>query len=315
MILVTGCAGFIGSHLVERLLIRGYNVIGIDNFDSYYPVSIKKMNVKQLRGNKNFEFLKADIGNPSIRKQLKDIETIYHLAARGGVRKSLKDPIVYHKINVDATLNLLNVCSDVENFVFASSSSVYGDLPPDKLPVKEIETPQPVSPYAATKLAAEAYCLTFGRSYGFPVAILRYFTVYGPRQRPDEVVYKFVRSLFEGVEPEIYGDGEQTRDFVFVTDVVNGTILAGEKRVKGIYNIGSGRRRSINELIRLLLKFCKVNIKPKYVEKKPGDVRHTWANINKAKKDFGYKPSIGLEEGVKKFVEWFKRSYQCGFCC
>jgi nucleoside-diphosphate-sugar epimerase len=308
MLLVTGCAGFIGSHLSEELTAKGYEVLGIDNFDPYYSASIKKKNLTFLRKNKKFKFLKIDIGNSRIKKYLKDIDTVYHLAARPGVRPSLKNPFTYHRINTSATLNLLSACSNIENFVFASSSSVYGDVSLDKLPVRETNVPQPISPYAASKLAAEAHCSAFGGIHGIPVAILRYFTVYGPRQRPDEAVCKFTSLLLQGKRPKIYGDGKQTRDFTFVTDIVNGTILAGEKKVDGIYNLGSGRRISINKLVELLIKYCEVEKEPEYVNKKPGDVKHTWADISKAKRDFGYRPKFSIEEGIKIFVDWFKEN-------
>lgn len=306
MKLVTGCAGFIGSHLTEKLLNRGLKVIGIDNFDDYYSPEIKRRNIKNFSENKNFRFIEADIRK--VKSIPENVDTVFHLAAICGVRNSIKNPTKYVKVNIGGTANLLELSlNKVSQFIFASSSSVYGDKPLDKLPAKETDALNPISPYALSKLQAEELCKLFSKIYGLPVTILRYFTVYGPRQRPDEAICKFTKLLLNGKRPCIYGNGEQTRDFTHVNDIVQGTLMTDDSKSIGIFNLGSSDRISVNELVKLLKDEIETNIEPEYVDKKMGDVRHTWADISKAREAFGYKPGVEIKEGIQNFVRWFKR--------
>lgn len=307
MKLVTGCAGFIGSHLTESLLERGYEVVGIDNFDPYYSPEVKRKRIKKIGENDNFQFYEGDIRNDLSDIFSKDIDTVYHLAAVAGVRSSIKNPTRYIDINVKGTANLLEESKDnVEHFVFASSSSVYGDRSLDELPAKEDMETRPIASYPLSKVFGENLCKHFGEIYGLSSVILRYFTVYGPRQRPDEAICKFTKLLLNGKRPPIYGDGEQTRDFTYVGDIVRGTIDTDERRIEGTYNLGSGNRISVNELVSLLKNELGVGIEPKHVDEKAGDVRHTWADISKARDEFGYEPRVDIEEGISRFVDWFK---------
>jgi len=216
-ILVTGGAGFIGSNLVDRLISMGENVTIIDNFDNYYSSKIKRENVQHNVKKKNFELIKDDIRNSKVLTDaLKDVEIVFHLAARPGVRPSIKNPKLYHEVNVSGTLNFLNAClnSSVKKIIYSSSSSVYGE--PEYLPIDENHPTQPISPYGMTKLAGEEYCRAFSKIYGLNIISLRYFTVFGPRQRPDMAIAKFTKLLLKGKPPEVYGDGEQTRDLLIL---------------------------------------------------------------------------------------------------
>jgi UDP-glucose 4-epimerase len=307
-ILVTGCAGFIGSHTVDRLLSEGYEVIGIDNFDGYYSPKIKWKNIENAIKNEKFRLVKEDVRDKkTLKRVLKDVDVVFHLAARPGVRASFKDPELYVDVNVRGTLNLLQACldSDVKKLIYSSSSSVYGE--PEYLPIDEKHSTNPISIYGATKLAAEKLCYVFHKTYGLKVIILRYFTVFGPRQRPDEAICKFTRLLLQNKKPEIYGDGNQSRDFTYIDNVIDANILAMRSKVKfDVFNIGSGTRTTVNQLVDLLNKACKTRIKPRHVKRAIGDVTHTQANIGKAKEILGYKPKIDVASGIKKYIEWFK---------
>ncbi len=308
MILITGVAGFIGSNLAEFLLKRGEEVLGIDIFDDYYDPRIKLQNLKELEKYSNFTFFKMDAGEIP-QKILKDINVVYHEAGIGGVRYSIKNPEKYFRVNVEATFKLLVKClnSDIEKFVFASSSSVYGNYPEEKLPLKETYECKPISPYGCSKLVTEQYCMNFFRVYGLPTICLRYFTVYGPKQRPDEAIYKFVTKILRGKKIEIYGDGKQTRDFTYVKDVVKGTVLAGESKVRGgIFNIGTGKRISLLELVEVIEKNTGTKAKLKFIEKQKGDVTHTQADISKARKILRYRPKYNIERGIRDYIEWMK---------
>ena len=231
------------------------------------------------------------------------------MAARAGVRASIRHPKLYNDININGTLNLLNLTlkHEVEKFIFASSSSVYGCY--KYLPINEDHPTQPISPYGISKLAAEKYCLFFDKAYGLKTICIRIFTAYGPRQRPDEAICKFTKLIFSDKPVTIYGDGEQVRDFTYIDDIVNGFILAMKKNVHGIaLNIGSGRKVSVNELVDLLEKYSKRKVKRVYVEKHVGDVPATHADISKARQLLGYKPKVDIEEGIKRFIEWFEKS-------
>jgi UDP-glucose 4-epimerase len=247
--LVTGVAGFIGSHLAEELLHRGYSVVGIDCFTDYYPREIKETNLANLMVNENFKFIKADLLDVNFKDL--NVDYIFHMAAQPGVRASWgKSFQVYVKDNILVTQKLLEdfLDSEIKKFVFASSSSVYGDVA--ELPIREDALPKPISPYGVTKLAAENLCHLYWKNYGIPIVSLRYFTVYGPRQRPDMAIHKFVKAMLEDKEIVIYGDGNQTRDFTYISDAVEGTILAAKSNLEGeVFNIGGGSRTSVNQII------------------------------------------------------------------
>lgn len=309
-VLVTGCAGFIGSHLCERLLEQDINVIGIDNIDSYYSMDWKKNNLEILKSNPNFEFIKGSIlDSELISDVVKKVEIVYHLAALPGVRNSIINPLKYFETDVMGTIKLLDASmkSDIEKFVFASSSSIYGEVSESELPVKEDRKPNPISPYALAKAQGEKWCDMFEYLYGLKNVSLRYFTVFGPRQRPDEAFSKFIGKIIKDEEIEIYGDGNQTRDFTFVSDVVNGTILACN-RGRGVYNIGSGNSISVNKMISLIENIMNKKIRTKHIERQQGDVTHTWSSIEKAKKEIGYEPKVSVEEGIKRHVDWFREN-------
>ena len=306
-ILVTGCAGFIGSNISEALLKEGHNVIGIDNLDPYYSVEIKKANLEILKKFSSFEFMFGSILDDSALQKIKakGVEIVNHQAAMAGVRASMKNPQKYCNVNVLGTVRLLDVFRDVEKFVCASSSSVYGEVKEEDLPVSETRSPSPISPYALSKLQGEQWCGMFSESYGMKTVMLRYFTVYGPRQRPDEAIQKFINKIFKGETIEIYGDGNQTRDFTCVLDVVKANMLAMRKG-KGVFNIASGNRISVNDLVEVIGKAKGTEPKVNHVGIQQGDVSHTSADITKAKNELGFTPKLSIDEGVKKHVEWFR---------
>ncbi|MBU0898686.1 MAG: GDP-mannose 4,6-dehydratase [Nanoarchaeota archaeon] len=304
-VLVTGCAGFIASHIAEQLLAEGHDVIGIDNFDPYYSEELKKQNLKELEKHKSFRFLNGSILDKELLKTVKDIEIVNHQAAIAGVRNSIENPTKYCEINVLGTVNLLEQFRDAEKFIFASSSSVYGEVNEIDLPCKESSQPKPIAPYGLSKLHAEQFCEMFTKVYGLKTATLRYFTVYGPRQRPDEAMCRFITSIFKGEPIQVYADGEQTRDFSFVKDVVQANMLA-INRGQGIFNIGSGNRISVNNLVNLISSLMDKKVKIKYPGKQEGDVSHTLADITKAKKILGYEPKYSIEQGLKNHIEWIR---------
>ena len=304
-VLVTGGAGFIGSHLIDGLLELGYEVRGIDCFTDYYPKGIKEANISNALNHKNFEFIEEDILEMD---KYPDVDYIFHLAAQAGVRASWgKSFEIYTRNNIEATQRLLEFYKDkkIKKFVYASSSSVYGDA---ELPMNEDNLLKPVSPYGVTKLAGENLCYLYWKNYGVPTISLRYFTVYGPRQRPDMAIHKFVRTILNlnNEEITVYGDGTQTRDFTYIDDVVEATIIAAKSDSDGeAFNVGGGTRISVNELIKKIEDIIGKKANMKYIEKQKGDVRDTLADTNKIKK-FGWKPKVEIKEGLKKFVEWWK---------
>jgi UDP-glucose 4-epimerase len=307
-VVVTGCAGFIGSNLTEELLRRNYKVIGIDCFTNYYSIKLKRRNLQNLLKSKNFKFLRLDLVNTNLKKFLKHVDYVFHLAAQPGVRASWgKNFEIYVKNNIIATQRLLEQCVDLnlKKIVFASSSSVYGDVP---IPMKENSVLKPISPYGVTKLAAENLCYLHWKNYRLPIVCLRYFTVYGKNQRPDMAIAKFTSRILNGERIQVFGNGEQTRDFTFISDAVEATILSAEKNVKGeIINIGSGKRISVNRIIKLLEKEIGKKASAEYIEMQKGDMKHTLADISKAKKLLGWKPKINIEDGIKMYVEWYKK--------
>jgi len=306
--LVTGCAGFIGSHLTERLLREGYEVIGIDCFTDYYPREIKEANLSNVLKSKKFKLIEEDILEMD---KFPEVDYVFHEAAQAGVRASWgKSFETYMRNNVQATQKLLEFYKDldIKKFVYASSSSVYGDA---ELPMREDSLLKPVSPYGVTKLAGENLCYLYWKNYNVPTVSLRYFTVYGPRQRPDMAIHKFVKAIFNGDEITVFGDGTQTRDFTFVDDVVEATILAAESNSVGeVFNIGGGSRVSVNDLIEMMEDIIGKKAKVKYIEKQKGDVRDTLADVSKARKKMNWKPKIDIHHGIREYIRWYTNEYE-----
>jgi len=314
MYMVTGCAGFIGSSLAERLLYDGHSVIGVDNFDPYYPISLKKENIKRLDGNRNFTFVNASIlDKSSISRYIKDVKIVFHQAAMAGVRNSIRFPSKYFSVNVQGTANILELAmKNVDKVIAASSSSIYGEVKKEELPVSEDREPNPKSPYALSKMHAEKICGVFTRLYGLKTVCLRYFTVYGPRQRPDEAFTKFLIKSIKNEEIQIYGDGKQTRDFTFVADVVNANVLA-IKKGQGIYNIGSDRSIELNEALDIMEDVLGKKIRRVNVERNKADISYTWADITKAKKELRYSPKTDIRDGIREHFEWCKKHQKMDF--
>jgi UDP-glucose 4-epimerase len=310
--LVTGVAGFIGSTLAETLLADGADVVGIDCFTDYYPRPAKERNLAALMERPRFRFVEAALAAVDLPALLGDRTHVFHLAAQAGVRKSWgRDFTVYTVNNIEATQALLEaVCASapaLQRFVYASSSSVYGDRV--AIPMREDALPQPVSPYGVSKLAAEQLCYLYFVNYNVPAVSLRYFTVYGPRQRPDMGFHRFLRAAIEGRPIAIYGDGEQTRDFTYVADAVAATIAAGLRGVPGrVYNIGGGSRVSVNGVIDMIGRVS--GSRPLIVSEpeQKGDMRHTFADTGLARADFGFQPKVGLEEGLAAEYRWLKEN-------
>ena len=310
-ILVTGAAGFIGSHLCERLIQQGHHVVGLDNFDPFYPRSAKEANLEALGAVDNFQLIEGDIRNDEQVNAVvapRDIEIIIHLAAKAGVRPSIQDPKTYQDVNCNGTMVMLETAKkyNVPKFIFASSSSVYGNN--EKVPFRETDNVDyPISPYAATKKAGELLCHTYHHLYGMQMNCLRFFTVYGPRQRPDLAIHKFAR-LIEGGNPiPVFGDGSMARDFTYIDDILQG-VLAALNHWTGyrIYNLGESRPyrldRLIQELETALGKTAVIDRRPV----PPGDVRQTFADITRAKTELGYNPQTDLPQGLKTFVNWLR---------
>lgn len=304
--LVTGAAGFIGSHLSAALLDRGATVVGLDCFTDYYPRPIKEANLDVNRGRDGFSFVEARIQDADLEQLLDGVTHVFHLAAQAGVRKSWgTDFRIYTDNNVDASQRLLEACvgRPLHRFVYASSSSLYGDHV--EIPMRETALPQPVSPYGVTKLAAEQLCNLYYVNHGVQTASLRYFTVYGPRQRPDMAFHRFIRASLDGRPVTLYGDGEQTRDFTYVADAVAATIAAGDRGVPGrAYNVGGGSRVSMNRVIEII---GQVAGRPLQVDRGPaqkGDMRDTYADTTLARQDLGFAPSVTLEQGIEAEYRW-----------
>ncbi len=305
--LVTGVAGFIGSTLAEKLMADGADVVGIDCFTDYYPRPVKERNLSGLVAQPRFRFVEATIQHADLPVLLKDRTHVFHLAAQAGVRKSWgRDFAVYTINNIEATQVLLEAaCAapTLERIVYASSSSVYGDGV--AMPMREDALPQPVSPYGVTKLAAEQLCYLYHVNYGAPTVALRYFTVYGPRQRPDMGFHKFLSAAIRNEPITVYGDGEQTRDFTFVHDAVAATAAAAVRGIPGrVYNIGGGSRVSINQVFEMI---GRVSGRQPRIEVDPaqkGDMRHTYADTSLAQADLGFRPTVGLEEGIAAEYRW-----------
>lgn len=308
-VMITGGAGFIGSHLADALLEMGNTVICYDDFNSYYTG--KERNVQHNLNNPNYHLIKADVLDfDNLFHAIHGVDVIFHLAAQAGIRYSVEHPQEVAKINIMGTLILLNAARQqkVKKIIFASSSSVYGN--PQYMPTDENHPTNPISPYGASKLSAEKYCLIYHKLYNMNIVILRYFTVYGPRQRPDMAIRKFIRLVFNNKPPVIYGDGTQTRDFTYVDDIIQGTVSVAEMEdVDGeIFNLGGGHSVSVRHLVQLLIELAgkEGKIQPEYVPAKLGDVKDTHADITKARNFLRYEPQSYLENGLRNFLEWYK---------
>ena len=308
--LITGVAGFIGSTLADRLIRDGADVVGIDCFTDYYPRVAKERNLSTARRAANFRFVEARLQDADLPSLLADRTHVFHLAAQAGVRKSWgRDFDVYTSNNISASQMLLEACvgTAVERVVYASSSSVYGDLV--EMPMREDALPQPVSPYGVSKLAAEQLCYLYQANFGVPTVALRYFTVYGPRQRPDMGFHKFLRATLEGRPITVFGDGEQTRDFTFVDDIVSATAAAAIRGVPGrVYNVGGGSRVSLNAVLAIIGQVVgKEPILAREADQK-GDMRHTYADTTRARTDLGFVPAVDLPRGLAAEYEWLRQS-------
>jgi UDP-glucose 4-epimerase len=304
--LVTGAAGFIGSHLVQKLLTGGREVVGVDNFLDNYPRPFKDGNLALFAGEKNFTFIAGDLLNLDLKSLLRDVEVVFHLAGQPGVRSSWgKEFNRYTENNIMATQLLLEAAKEVKpaKFVYASTSSVYGDT--DDLPMREEGGTRPLSPYGATKLAAEHLCHLYCKAFGVPTVALRFFTVYGPRQRPDMFFHIFMRALLRGDEVPLYDDGEQTRDFTYCGDIVDGLLGAAAYPGQGeVFNLGGGSQVSLLHAIALAEKVSGRTAKLKRFDRQKGDVRHTSARLDLARGKLGYAPKVGLEEGLAAEWQW-----------
>ncbi len=314
-ILVTGGAGFIGSHLIDRLLLIGYRVINVDNFNDYYDPKLKENNIKNhFKFPNQYRLIREDITKKSFLEYFlneEKINAIVHLAARAGVRPSIENPYQYQLDNVIGTQNILDLAKEknISNLVLASSSSVYGNN--KKIPFSETDNVDyPISPYAATKKANELQAFTYQHLYNLNVIMLRFFTVYGPRQRPDLAIHKFTKLIHENKPLPFYGDGSTARDYTYIDDIIDGILKALEynfnhKNVYEIINLGNNHPISLSELIKTLENTFNLKVELKYEMKQPGDVDITYADVSKAKALLDFQPKIQFKEGIKKFASWF----------
>ena len=312
-ILLTGAAGFIASHLSERLLSQGHEVVGLDSFDDFYDPRIKEGNLEEARAHRGFHLVRGDIRDPEVLANLpQGIEAIIHIAARAGVRPSIAEPVLYYDVNVNGTLQLLELARErgIRRFIFASSSSVYGNN--RKVPFSEGDrVDHPISPYAATKKAGELLCHTYHHLYGISVLCLRFFTVYGPRQRPDLAIRKFARLLSRGEEIPMFGDGSTQRDYTYIQDILGGVLggLAWTMENQDAYeivNLGESRTVSLEEMIRVVGEEMGIQPRVKRLPMQPGDVVRTFADISRARELLGYDPHWEFRDGIREFVRWFR---------
>jgi len=313
-VIVTGVAGFIGSTLAETLLNQGQEVIGIDQFNDYYDPTLKRRNVSSFENHPQFTLVEGDIQGLDWNSLLTDVEVVYHQAAQAGVRASWGEGFrSYTERNINATQIMLEAAKQfttLKRFVYASTSSVYGNA--ETFPTSEMIPPQPVSPYGITKLAAERLCVLYHQNFQVPFTALRYFTVYGPRQRPDMAFHKFYKAVLEDRAIDIYGDGQQTRDFTFIQDAVAANIAAATApdAVGEIFNIGGGSRVVLTDVLDTMEKIVGQPIRRNHIDRAMGDARHTSADVSKAKKLIGYQPQVSLEEGLTKEWEWVQELYR-----
>jgi len=311
--LITGVAGFIGSNLAEELLIRGEKVIGIDCFTGYYSRKLKEKNLETIIKEKNFNFIEANLLEMDLVDLLTGVDYIYHQAAQAGVSSSWGSNFdIYTDNNIRLTQQLLEAAreSKIKKFIYASSSSVYGDS--DQLPMRESNYLQPVSPYGVTKLSAENLCYLYWKNFSVPTISLRYFTVFGERQRPDMAFHIFIKAILQGEKLMIFGDGEQSRNFTYVSDIVEANILAALSDIEGeIFNVGgAGERVTLNQTIDIMEEIIGKNARREYKEVAKGDVRHTEADESKIRKRLDYQPKIGLREGLEREIQWLKEVYE-----
>lgn len=306
--LITGVAGFIGSHLAEKLLAEGCEIVGIDNFLDNYPRSLKERNLAAFAHHANFRFVDGDLLRIPLKDLLNGVSQVFHLAAQPGVRSSWGTEFRrYTDNNIMATQLLLESAKEqrLEKFVYASTSSVYGDT--DDLPMREEGGTRPVSPYGASKLAAEHLCHLYWRAFAIPTVALRFFTVYGPRQRPDMFFHIFLRALSRGEEVPLYDDGEQTRDFTFCSDVVDGVIAAARYSGQGeVFNLGGGSEVSLLDAIAVAERVAGRKGRLRRCDRQKGDVRHTRARLDRARQKLGYTPKVGLEQGLAEEWMWLR---------
>ncbi len=313
--LVTGGAGFIGSHVVEALLARGDRVLCVDNFDTFYDPAVKRANLRNASTHPRFSLVEADIRDRGAMQTLcaeNGVDRIFHAAARAGVRPSVAEPLLYEDVNVRGTMILLEVARhlSLKTFVFASSSSVYGGV--TTVPFSETAPlSRPISPYAATKLSGELICYTYHHLYGIPITCLRFFTVYGPRQRPEMAIHRFVRLLEEGRPVPVFGDGSAKRDFTYIDDILQGVLAALDHPFPfEIFNLGESETIQLSEVIRLMESSLDKKAHIQHLPAEPGDMPITYADISKARRLLGYRPETPVKEGLQKFVQWFRAQRQ-----
>jgi UDP-glucuronate 4-epimerase len=314
-VLVTGAAGFIGSHLSEKLVHLDYEVIGLDNFDEFYSPDIKRQNISCLAKARNFQLVTGDIRDANLLREVfqkGDINVVVHLAARAGVRPSIDKPLEYIDVNINGTVCLLEASRKygVKQFIFASSSSVYGI--DSEMPFREDSIIRsPASPYATSKAAAELYCQTYSYLYKIPIKVLRFFTVYGPRQRPEMAIHQFVRKIDSGEEITIFGDGTSKRDYTYISDIINGiidTMKYTDEENFSIFNLGNYRPITLEYLISLIEKNMKKSAKLTHLPVQAGDVPVTVADISKARNNIDYRPEVPIEQGIPLFIEWYLKN-------
>ncbi len=309
-ILITGGAGFIGSHLAERLLREGRRVVVLDSFDPFYDPGVKRRNLRDAMRHAEFRLVEGDIRDATAIDALfasEPVAAVVHLAARAGVRPSIDDPATYADVNVTGTTRLLEACHrhGVGRFLFGSSSSVYGNN--ERVPFSEDDrVDRPVSPYAATKQAGEVLCRTYHELYGMEIACLRFFTVFGPRQRPEMAIHAFARRLAAGDEVPMYGDGSSARDYTFIGDIVEGVVRALDRcRSWHVWNLGGSRTTTLSDLVTKIARGLSVVPRVRHLPAQPGDVERTWADIRRAREDLLWEPRTDLDAGLSEFLEWF----------
>lgn len=308
--LVTGAAGFIGSSLVDELLAQGHDVVGVDSFVDYYPRAMKERNLEAARSSERFSFVEADLATVDLEPLLAGVDWVFHQAAQAGVRSSWGTSFsIYTNNNILATQRLLESCrapavrETLKRVVYASSSSVYGNA--ESLPTLETARPQPVSPYGVSKLAAEHLMVLYAKEFGVPTVSLRYFTVYGPRQRPDMAFHRFIKAALTEGGCQVYGDGEQTRDFTFIRDIISANLAATEIATSDlVFNIGGGSRVGLRQVLETIREIVGRDMRIEFKPREAGDARHTAADITRAREQLGYRPSVSLADGLRAEVEW-----------
>ena len=311
---ITGAAGFVGSSIADRLLAEGHEVVGVDCFIDYYPRGQKEQNLEQAREHNAFSFIEGNLLELDLDTLLEGADVVFHQAAQAGVRASWGNEFsIYTDNNIFATQRLLESArnSRLKRFIYASSSSIYGHA--ESFPTVEDTVPKPVSPYGVSKLAAEHLCVLYAKEFNVPTVNLRYFTVYGPRQRPDMAFRKAITASLTGEEFQVYGDGEQSRDFTFIEDIVQANISAIECPEMGaVCNVGGGSRVTLNEVLQMIESVTGAPLKKEYQERQEGDARHTSASIERAKKLLSYRPKVGLAEGLKSEAQWLESKLRQG---